>query len=121
MTTLVQFLMILELCRSGPAPARPDLARPDPIWPVQQDRWFAEDKLKHAFSSIAALNFAFAGARTAGLRDESAIIAAALSGAAAGIWKEVHDRRRGRPFSSRDLVWDGVGLALGVLLVSNAR
>jgi uncharacterized protein YfiM (DUF2279 family) len=120
-TPLLQFLVILELCAAGATRARPELVRPDPIRAVQQDRWLAEDKLKHAFSSVAAVNFVYAGARTAGLHDESAIVAAAVSAAAAGIWKEVHDRRRGRPFSSRDLVWDAAGLTLGVILVSNAR
>lgn len=121
MTHLLQFLMILQLCRAAPAPAEPVLNGPEPVWQEQPDPWFAEDKLKHAFSSVAAVNFAYAGARTAGLRDESAVLAAALSGAAAGIWKELYDRRRGRAFSSRDLLWDAVGLGLGVLMISNAR
>jgi uncharacterized protein YfiM (DUF2279 family) len=117
----VQFLMVFQLCAAAPLSSGPDLTRPDPIWPVQEDRWIAEDKLKHAFTSIAAVNFAYAGARLAGFDDAAAIIVAATSGAAAGIWKEIHDHRAGRSFSGRDLLWDGVGLGLGVLLVSRVR
>ena len=118
MIPFFQFLLVCQLARANPGP---HLTRPDPIWPVVQDRWIAEDKFKHALSSVAAVNFAYAGGRLVGLDDDAAVITAVLSGAAAGLWKEFHDRRAGHPFSGRDLFWDGLGLGLGFLLVSQVR
>ena len=91
-------------------------------WEVLQarDRWFGEDKLKHLFTSTAVVGFGHATARTV-VSSEEAVIPAVLGGVAAGLWKEWYDRRRGRPFSGRDLLYDAVGVALGAALVSRAR
>jgi uncharacterized protein YfiM (DUF2279 family) len=86
-----------------------------------RDEWFAEDKLKHMFLSMAVVGFAQAGARTAGAARTPAVAIGVSLGAAAGLWKEWHDRRTGRPFSARDLAWDALGIAAGALLVSQAR
>ena len=86
----------------------------------QADEWVAEDKLKHLMMSAAVVGFAHAGARTA-TDAGSAVAVAALTGVAAGIWKELRDHRIGRPFSGRDLIWDALGIGLGVALVSKAR
>ena len=120
----LQFIIVLQMCAAPVAAPRmmgPDPTRPDPLRPVVDDRWFAEDKLKHTMMSIAVVNFAHAGARFVGLQDERAVAIAALSGVAAGIWKEAYDQRIGRPFSVRDLVWDALGIGLGLAFVSNAR
>jgi hypothetical protein len=123
MMPYLQFILALQMC-SGTMPALP-ASMPAPrrsfVQQAARDRWFAEDKLKHAMMSMAAVNFTYAGARFVGLQDDSALITAALAGAAAGIWKEAHDQRIGRPFSARDLVWDALGIGIGLVLVSNAR
>ena len=122
MMPYLQFIIVMQMC-TAPVDARMmglDPTRP-PLRPVVDDRWFAEDKLKHAMMSIAVVNFAHAGARFVGLQDERAVAIAALSAVAAGIWKEAFDQRIGRPFSGRDLVWDALGIGLGLALVSNAR
>jgi uncharacterized protein YfiM (DUF2279 family) len=120
-TALVQFLLIFHLCRAPQFSLGPELNRPDPIWPVQQDPWIAEDKFKHMFTSMAAVHFAYGAVRLTGMKDDAAVIAAVTSGAAAGIWKEFHDRRAGRPFSGRDLLWDGLGLGAGLVFISQVR
>ncbi len=85
------------------------------------DAWFAEDKLRHFFMSFAATSFAYGAARTAGLGHGPAELAAGASAAAAGVWKEFHDRRRGGPFSYRDLAWDAVGIAAALILAVQTR
>ena len=86
-----------------------------------QDRWIAEDKARHLVTSMVAVGFGYSGARLVGMEGNDALIAAAAGAAAAGILKEFHDRKVGGPFSYRDLVWDAVGIGLGLVLVSNAR
>jgi uncharacterized protein YfiM (DUF2279 family) len=72
------------------------------------DRWFAVDKWKHFASSavIQAVGYGVASSRNG--HSASLRIGAAVS-VAAGIGKEVRDRRRGGLFSVRDLVWDAAG------------
>ena len=86
--------------------------------PVQRtpDAWIAEDKFRHAFLSAAVVGFAHAGARGFVDSDKS-MVAAALAGISAGLWKELRDARA----SKRDLVWDALGVTLGLLVVSRAR
>ena len=86
-----------------------------------QDRWIAEDKARHLVTSMVAVGFGYSGARLVSLKGDEALIAAAAGAAAAGILKEVYDKRSGKPFSLRDLAWDAVGIGLGLVLVSNAR
>jgi uncharacterized protein YfiM (DUF2279 family) len=85
------------------------------------DRWIAEDKARHMFTSMALVNFAAAGARIVGLENKDALVPAIAGAAAAGILKEVYDKRVGKPFSFRDLAWDAVGIGLGTIVVSHAR
>ncbi len=94
-----------------PAPARPQT--PDP--------WFAEDKLKHFLLSYAVTSIGYAAARTAGLTHHPAMVAGAAAAAAAGIWKEAHDRATGGDVSARDLTWDAVGIAVGGVLAEHTR
>jgi uncharacterized protein YfiM (DUF2279 family) len=120
----LQFLLVFQMCCPAANISRStavEANRSITLRQTFQDRWFAEDKVKHAMMSIAVVNFAHAGARFVGLQDERAVVIAALSGVAAGIWKEAFDQRMGRPFSGRDLVWDALGISLGLALVSNAR
>jgi uncharacterized protein YfiM (DUF2279 family) len=92
-----------------------------PQTPRERDRWLAEDKLRHAFASMAVVGFAHAGARVVGIDGTPAVLIGISTSAAAGIWKELHDRRSGRVFSLKDLVWDAMGITLGAVLVANVR
>lgn len=77
-----------------------------------QDAWFGDDKLRHFAMSFATATLTYAAARSAGA-DDAALPGAIVVAAAAGIGKEVYDRRDGRIFSLRDLVWDALGVAAG--------
>src|SRR5687768_7807282 len=83
------------------------------------DAWFAQDKLQHAFMSMAVVGFAHATARVVGIENSGAVVIGVSSSAAAGLWKEWHDRRIGRPFSYRDLLWDALGITAGAFIVNN--
>jgi uncharacterized protein YfiM (DUF2279 family) len=88
---------------------------------VQEDRWLAEDKLRHFLASFGGTNLAFGALRTAGLDREPAMAGAAATALAAGLWKEWRDRKAGGPFSAKDLVWDGLGILAGLALASATR
>lgn len=77
------------------------------------DAWLGADKFKHAGMSYAITAFSFAASDS----EEAAI----ASGVAAGILKEVMDRRRGSLFSVRDLLWDAAGIALGYAVIKQTR
>jgi uncharacterized protein YfiM (DUF2279 family) len=109
---LVVFGLLLG-CSADPraAPAAP---------PSSSDAWFAEDKLRHFAMSFAATGFAYGGARFA-LEPRPARVTAGAAALAAGIGKEVHDARQGRPVSLRDMAWNIAGVALGIALTHNTR
>jgi uncharacterized protein YfiM (DUF2279 family) len=87
---------------------------PEPV--VAPDRWLAEDKLRHFTLSFAATHMAYGAARTA-LEPHPATAGAAALATLLGVGKELVDRRTGGPFSTKDLIWDVAGVALGVALV----
>ena len=81
--------------------------------PLPRDRWFGEDKLRHAGSSAAIQVMGFGLLRLCGASTRASLVGATLVSAAAGIGKEVRDARRGGSASARDLVWDGIGILAG--------
>jgi uncharacterized protein YfiM (DUF2279 family) len=85
------------------------------------DRWFAEDKARHFFTSFAATSMAGGGARVLGIGRDNALLIGIGFGAAAGVGKEVHDARSGGRFSIPDLVWDVVGMGAAFLLLDATR
>lgn len=87
---------------------------------IPEDRWLAEDKLRHFALSFAATEMTYGGARLI-LDHDAALPAAAATALALGIAKELRDQRAGGPFSLRDLAWDLAGVAAGVALVHNIR
>ena len=86
-----------------------------------RDEWFAEDKLRHYFLSLAVTGMTYGVVRSTGLDGAPALALAGAGAAAAGLWKEFYDRSIGRPFSQKDLVWDGLGIVTGLILASQAR
>lgn len=89
--------------------------------PPGADRWFGADKLKHFLMSALVQSTAFSAARSAGIKRPSAQIVGGVSTVGVGLWKETHDRRNGKPFSVRDLLWDGAGAASAAALLNGTR
>ncbi len=85
------------------------------------DAWLGEDKARHFLMSFAVTTLGYGVGRTVGLDAEQARLAGAAGSAVAGLGKEVYDDRAGTFFSVRDLVWDALGIALGMALVHNIR
>ncbi len=104
----------LHYLASGPMNASSDTVH-------VRDDWFAEDKLRHYFLSLAVTGMTYGVARSTGPDGAPALALAGAGAAAAGLWQEFYDRSIGRPFSQKDLVWDGLGIVTGLILASQAR
>lgn len=85
------------------------------------DAWLGSDKFVHAGMSWAVAAFAYAGLRLAGADGDAGLTIALPVAAAAGVGKELHDRRRGGRFSVRDLVADAVGIGAAYFLLREVR
>jgi uncharacterized protein YfiM (DUF2279 family) len=93
---------------------------PTPAAQAPADPWFGQDKVRHALHSYAAVAFAHAGWTAVGLDGDAALGGAVAVAALLGVGKEVADLRGGRIFSVRDLVWDALGIGVGVLVMRGA-
>lgn len=91
-------------------------ARADTVRPAPAEAWLGEDKVRHFGASLGMTLIGYGGARTV-LAHDPAIGVALGAAAVAGLLREVHDDRRGRWFSVRDLVWDALGIAAGYLWI----
>lgn len=83
----------------------------------QADLWLAYDKVQHVtFSFLWTLSSQYALEQKAGWRSGQAWPLAAGTSAAMGLAKELYDWKAGprRHFSYRDLVANGLGIALAV-------
>jgi uncharacterized protein YfiM (DUF2279 family) len=89
--------------------------------PLAGDAWLGADKFQHFWMSFATTAYGFAAARTAGIDTGAALYIAVPVSAAAGVGKEIHDRRRGGIFSVRDLVADGLGIAAAWFILREVR
>jgi uncharacterized protein YfiM (DUF2279 family) len=89
--------------------------------PLEGDAWLGADKFQHFWMSFATTAYGFAAARTAGIDTGAALYIAVPVSAAAGVGKEIHDRRRGGIFSVRDLVADGLGIAAAWFILREVR
>ncbi|HUR92064.1 MAG TPA: DUF2279 domain-containing protein [Gemmatimonadaceae bacterium] len=90
-------------------------------FPFAMDGWFGADKLKHFFMSAFIQSMAYSSARAAGASHDGAFVSATAATVGFGVGREIYDGRVKRAFSYKDLVWDGAGLAAGMVLVNNAR
>jgi putative lipoprotein len=90
----------------APAP-RARAAEPDP--------WFARDKALHFGATFTLAGGGYAGAALISPRESVRTAAGAGLGLGAGIAKEIYDRYSGGHPSWRDLTWDMVGTATGLL------
>jgi len=87
-----------------------------------RDSWFGPDKLQHFFASAFVQSLTYGGLRRAGVEQGAALAGASATTAAAGVGKELRDRRTKGEFSVRDLTWDIAGAgAATTLLVRTVR
>ena len=86
------------------------------------DSWFGTDKVKHFFTSalIQSLAYSVTQVTTRGPRS-SLLLSASVATAAAGIGKEMYDRRSYGHFSVRDLAWDAAGAGTASLMLARTR
>jgi putative lipoprotein len=87
-----------------------------PARAADPDPWFGRDKALHFSATFTLAGGGYAG--TALLSERRSVRAAAGGGLAmsAGLAKEIYDRYAGGDASWRDLTWDVVGTASGVLI-----
>lgn len=104
---------------SAPSPATP---RTGEARGRRSDRFFAEDKLMHFFTSFAATTLAASGARVVGFDARESRRLGVAAGAVVGIGKEIHDLGRpGETASVLDLIWDAGGVALAAAVARQLR
>jgi putative lipoprotein len=90
-------------------PARPARAAdPDP--------WLGRDKALHFGASAVIAGGGYAGAALLTPRTPVRLASGASLALAAGVGKEVYDRYSGGDASFRDLTWDVVGTATGLVV-----
>ena len=98
--------------------SRNRIAKPGP---GAADSWTSEDKFRHFAASWAAMVFTYSTARAVHDDPDTAIAIALPVTGAFGIAKEVADRRRGGPFSFRDLTADALGAGVAWLFLREVR
>ncbi len=80
------------------------------------DPWFGRDKALHFGASSLLAGGGYAGAAAFSERTGVRVATGASLALSAGIAKEVYDRYGGGDASWRDLTWDAVGTATGLLV-----
>ena len=80
------------------------------------DPWFGRDKALHFGASVTLAGGGYAGAALLTERPPVRAASGVALALSAGIAKEVYDRYSGGDASWRDLTWDAVGTATGVLV-----
>lgn len=117
-------LLALALPTSTSAQGResssPELDAPSEA--AEPDRWLAPDKAAHVFAGFYAAGAGYVGATALDLEPAERKGSAVATGIVAGLAKEAFDSLvQGERFSWRDLVADGIGIALFVSLVALAE
>lgn len=89
--------------------------------PPRSDPWFGADKAKHFVAAAAVQSLAYSAWRATGASAPAALWRATAVTGAASLAKEWHDKRSGRAFSGRDLVWDAAGAGTASLAIIGLR
>ncbi len=112
----VSMLLPIVIAISLRLPGGPAVQAPSP------DRWLGPDKIKHFALSAFVQGVGYAALRGVGAEHRLALAGASVGTAVVGVGREVYDRREGRIFSRRDLVWDAAGAAaMSVALTQTVR
>ncbi|MFC1539963.1 hypothetical protein ACFL41_00570 [Gemmatimonadota bacterium] len=85
-----------------------------------QDSWFGPDKILHFLGGFMVTSFSYMVAHQSFDWDhEKSLQFGVGMGVAASVGKELYDLLSGEGYASgKDLVWDGLGIGLGVILVN---
>jgi uncharacterized protein YfiM (DUF2279 family) len=84
--------------------------------------WFSRDKIYHFSASGAAAAGVYVATRELGVGRRNAVASAVFLVGAAGVLREILDREdpgnllTRQQFSRRDMVWNGVGIGIGITL-----
>jgi uncharacterized protein YfiM (DUF2279 family) len=97
------------------------LQNPDTLLQVNEyvvrdcrDAWISQDKFLHFAVSTALSGFSYyCFISHDNTERKNARLSSLSLGACAGIAKELYDRNTSGCFSWKDLLWDGIGLAVG--------
>jgi putative lipoprotein len=85
------------------------------------DPWFGSDKLKHFFLTAFIQTVTYSTLRLTNADHRSSILGASAASAAAGVTKEMIDRRRYGLFSVKDLLWDAAGAGGASIMLTRTR
>lgn len=88
---------------------------------VRVDPWFGYDKAQHFLASgLVTVSAQYTYEVKLGGSRRGVLPASALTSLSVGVAKEIYDvyRPNGSGFSRRDLVWDALGTAAGVLFLA---
>jgi uncharacterized protein YfiM (DUF2279 family) len=113
------FAALLAAWLAAPAGAQEAPAEPEIDAYLMQHGWFTIDKLYHFGVSAVAASTLYAGGREVGLgRRPAAVVSVALV-SAAGLIRELRSPHEDRLVSTtylsrKDLVWNSVGIAVGI-------
>lgn len=101
--------LLMLMCLSPPA--------------VAQDRWFGPDKFIHFIGGFLVTSVSYSVARNAFDWDhDRARIFGAATGVTLSVGKELFDMWSGRGVASgKDLVWDGLGIGAGMILINQLK
>jgi uncharacterized protein YfiM (DUF2279 family) len=102
---------LVALLAAAPARAQPG----DPN-DAQNDRWLGNDKALHFGASFTLAAGGYLAVAPVVGEPVVRFGSAALLAATAGVAKEMHDRVSGGDPSLRDLAWDGIGTAAGLVV-----
>ena len=86
-----------------------------------RDTFLGPDKVKHFFMSAFLESVGFSGMQIAGANRSVSLGAAVTVTAAAGVARELHDKRTKGLFSFGDLTWDALGIGAAALLLSHTQ
>ena len=118
---ILEMALVAILAAPDTLAARPQRLPPRQSAPAPADRWFGSDKVKHFLMSALIQSASYSAARSAGVSRSNAQLGASVISMTFGIAKEVRDKRQARPFSVRDLAWDGAGALAAAALLNGTR
>ena len=82
-----------------------------------RDAWFGPDKIRHFVTSAVVQGMGYGALRATNAGHRSSLIWSTTLTAAAGVGKELHDRRTTGLFSLRDIAWDAAGAGAATVVI----
>ena len=85
------------------------------------DPWIGPDKPKHFLMAGFVESLTFASLELAGANRSPARLGGMTAAAIVSVGREIHDRKVGKGFSLKDLLWDGLGMSAALLVINKTR